>query len=252
MHRFYSTTYLSIKQTAMHKIIRIAIVDDYPPAREKLIKILKEINGIELVTVASNGVDFIHAIEALPKPPHMALVDYQMHPVDGISVLHYLNCHHSSIKLLCITGYDETTAATEAFSAGASGFITKVGLKIDASLLKDAIDSILKGNIYIEEHPSINIDIATAKELKEQSLSSISQQQITKRERLFATLNASSLSYKDMSTTLNVSLRTVESTSYRLTKKIEIKGNRLTLLKTALLQGWIKLGSLKNKQKQDF
>jgi DNA-binding NarL/FixJ family response regulator len=236
----------------MHKTIRIAIVDDYQPAREKLIKIVKEINGIELVTVASNGVDFIHAIEALPKPPHIALVDYQMHPVDGISVLHYLNCHHASIKLICITGYDETTAATEAFNAGASGFITKVGLKIDASLLKDAIDTILKGNIYIEQHPSIQINIATATALKEQSLNSISQQQITKRERLFAILNASSLTYKDISTTLNVSLRTVESTSYRLNKKLDAKGNRLTLLKTALQHGLIKLGSLKKKLKHEF
>lgn len=233
----------------MHKTIRIAIVDDYQSAREKLTNILKEINNVEMVTVASNGVDFIHAIEALPKQPHIALVDYQMHPVDGISVLHYLNCHHSSIKLICITGYDETTAATEAFSAGASGFITKVGLKIDASLLKDAIDNIQSGNIYIEQHPSIKIDMATAKALKEQSLTSISQQQITKRERLFATLNASSLSYKDMSKTLNVSLRTVESISYRLNKKLDAKGNRLTLLKTALQKGWIKLGSLKAKRK---
>jgi DNA-binding NarL/FixJ family response regulator len=236
----------------MHKTIRIAIVDDYQPAREKLIKIVKEINGIELVTVASNGVDFIHAIEALPKPPHIALVDYQMHPVDGISVLHYLNCHHSSIKLICITGYDETTAATEAFSAGASGFITKVGLKLNGTLLNDAIDTILKGNIYIEQHPSIKIDIAAAKALKEQSLNSISQQQITKRERLFAILNASSLTFKDISTTLNVSLRTVESTSYRLNKKLNAKGNRLTLLKTALRNGLIKLGSLKNKLKHEF
>ncbi len=236
----------------MPRTIRIAIVDDYQPAREKLLKIVKEIKDIEVVTVASNGVDFIHTIEALPKPPHIALVDYQMHPVDGISVLHYLNCHHSSIKLICITGYDETTAATEAFSAGASGFITKVGLKIDASLLKGAIDSILKGNIYIEEHPSIQIDIATAKELKEQSLNSISQQQFTKRERLFATLNASSLTYKDMSTTLNISLRTVESTSYRLNRKLDAKGNRLTLLKTTLQQGGIKLGSLKSKHKNEF
>jgi len=252
VYRFYFTTYLSIKQTAMHKTIRIAIVDDYQQAREKLINILKEINGIEVVTVASNGVDFIHTIEALPKPPHIALVDYQMHPVDGISVLHYLNCHHSSIKLICISGYDETAAATEAFSAGANGFITKVGLKLNNSLLNDAIETILKGNIYIEKHPSIQTDIATATALKEQSLNSISQQQITKRERLFATLNASSLTYKDMSTILNISLRTVESTSYRLNKKIDAKGNRLSLLKTALLQGWIKLGSLKNKHKHEL
>jgi DNA-binding NarL/FixJ family response regulator len=233
----------------MHKTIRIAIVDDYQPAREKLINILKEINGIEVVTVASNGVDFIHAIEALPKPPHMALVDYQMYPIDGISILHYLNCHHAAIKLICITGYDETTAATEAFGAGASGFITKVGLKINNSLLNDAIETILKGNLFIEQHPSIKMDIATATTLKEQSLNSISQQQITKRERLFAILNASSLTYKEMSTTLHVSLRTIESTSYRLNKKLDAKSNRLTLLKTALQKGWIKLGSLKAKRK---
>lgn len=236
----------------MHKIIRVVIVDDHQPARKRLTKILEEIEGVEIVVVESNGVDGINAIEALPKPPHIALVDYQMYPVDGISVLHYLNCHHPSIKLICITGYDETTAATEAFGAGASGFITKVGLKLNEGLLKTAIESVLLGYIYIEPNPRIMMDITTATQLKDQSLTTISQQQITKRERLFATLNASSLTYKDISSYLNVSLRTVESTSYRLNKKKDIKGGRLSSLKAALQQGWIKLGTLKAKRKQEL
>jgi len=68
--------------------VRILIVDDETPARERLKRLLAGIEGAELVGEAEGGVQAVEMIEALS--PDLVLLDIQMPGLDGFGVIESL------------------------------------------------------------------------------------------------------------------------------------------------------------------
>ena len=98
--------------------MRILIVDDEPPARERLKRFLSGIKGVELIGEAEGGVQAVEMIEALL--PDLVLLDIQMPGLDGFGVIEALA---EPPPVIFVTAYDEY--AIRAFEVSALDYLLK-------------------------------------------------------------------------------------------------------------------------------
>ena len=101
--------------------LRVLIVDDEPPARERLRSLLSEIPDMEVVGEAGNGGDALKL--AVELTPDVVLLDVRMPGMDGIEAARQLNSLVEPPAVIFTTAYDEY--AINAFDAQAVGYLLK-------------------------------------------------------------------------------------------------------------------------------
>ncbi len=101
--------------------MKVLIVDDEKPARDRLSQILEDEDGFEVVAEASNGRDALAA--AARHSPDIVLLDIRMPGVDGIETAHHLNQLERPPAVVFTTAFDEYAVA--AFEARAIGYVLK-------------------------------------------------------------------------------------------------------------------------------
>ena len=98
--------------------MRILIVDDEAPARNRLKRLLTDIGGIEVIGEAEDGVQAVEFIER--DQPDLVLLDIQMPGLDGCGVIEALE---QPPPIVFITAYDEY--AIRAFEINALDYLLK-------------------------------------------------------------------------------------------------------------------------------
>ena len=101
--------------------MKVLIVDDEKPARDRLRQILADEVDYEVVAEAANGRDAV-ALAAEHKPD-IVLLDIRMPGLDGIETAHHLNALERTPAVVFTTAYDEY--AIDAFDARAIGYVLK-------------------------------------------------------------------------------------------------------------------------------
>jgi two-component system response regulator AlgR len=101
--------------------MRVLIVDDEKPARERLRQILGDEDGYEVVGEAANGLEALELASRLS--PDVVLLDIRMPGMEGIETAHHLNAMEDSPAVVFTTAYDEY--AIDAFEARAIGYVLK-------------------------------------------------------------------------------------------------------------------------------
>jgi two-component system response regulator AlgR len=101
--------------------LRILIVDDEPPARERLKSLLAEIPDMDVVGEAANGQQSLSRTHELT--PDVVLLDVRMPGMDGIEVARHLNSLAEPPAVIFTTAFDEY--AVNAFEAQAVGYLLK-------------------------------------------------------------------------------------------------------------------------------
>ena len=101
--------------------MKVLIVDDEQPARDRLRRLLDEAEAIDVVGEAANGHEAIERVSALQ--PDVVLLDIRMPGMQGIEVAHHLNRLESPPAVIFTTAFDEYAMA--AFDAQAIGYLLK-------------------------------------------------------------------------------------------------------------------------------
>lgn len=101
--------------------LRILVVDDEAPARERLRRMLAETAGTTVVGEAADGAEALVHCAALA--PDVVLLDIRMPGMDGIEVARHLATLASPPAVIFTTAYDEY--AVEAFETQAVGYLLK-------------------------------------------------------------------------------------------------------------------------------
>jgi two-component system LytT family response regulator/two-component system response regulator LytT len=102
--------------------LRVVVVDDEQLAREELCYQLEQIDGIEIVAQASNGVEAIGAVER--HEPDLVFLDIQMPGLGGFEVARRLLEHEEEAPaLVFVTAFDQH--AIEAFEVNAVDYLLK-------------------------------------------------------------------------------------------------------------------------------
>jgi two-component system response regulator AlgR len=108
-------------QTPAADAIRVLIVDDEPPARERLGRMLADVPAVVVVGEAGNGADAIAAAARLA--PDVVLLDIRMPGMDGIEAARHLGTLDDPPAVVFVTAHDEHALA--AFEAQALGYLLK-------------------------------------------------------------------------------------------------------------------------------
>jgi two-component system LytT family response regulator len=98
--------------------MHILIVDDEAPARERLKRLLADIEGVEIIGEAEDGPQAVEFIEQ--KHPDLVLLDIQMPGLDGFGVIEALG---EPPPIVFVTAYDEY--AIRAFEVNALDYLLK-------------------------------------------------------------------------------------------------------------------------------
>jgi two-component system LytT family response regulator len=98
--------------------MRILIVDDESLARERLKRLLVNIEGVELIGEAEDGLQAVELIER--EQPDLVLLDIQMPGLDGFGVIEALE---DPPPVVFVTAYDEY--AIRAFEVNALDYLLK-------------------------------------------------------------------------------------------------------------------------------
>jgi two-component system LytT family response regulator len=98
--------------------MRILIVDDEAPARERLKRYLTHVEGVEVIGEAKDGAEAVEIIEA--QSPELVLLDVQMPGLDGFGVVEALD---DPPAIIFVTAYDQY--AIRAFEVHALDYLLK-------------------------------------------------------------------------------------------------------------------------------
>lgn len=114
--------------------MKILIVDDEQPARERLKRLLNEIGGYEIVAEAANGIETVRQFNDFQ--PDIVLLDIRMPLMDGIETAQHLTAHEQPPAIIFTTAYEEH--AVQAFDAHAVDYLLK---PIRVERLKEALQT---------------------------------------------------------------------------------------------------------------
>ena len=103
--------------------MRIFIADDSELLRVRLVDMLSEIEGIEIIGQAQDSLDAIESIEKLN--PHVVILDVRMPQGDGIKVLEAIKKNLQSPKVVIFTNYPYPQYREKCMDLGADYFFDK-------------------------------------------------------------------------------------------------------------------------------
>lgn len=196
---------------------RVLVADDHTLVAEGVEKLLE--HDFQLCGRVADGRALVRAVEK--EKPDIALVDIALPLLNGLDACRQIKKSMPAVKLLVLTMHGEQYFVTEAFRAGVSGYMLKQSV---AEELVFAIKEVLKGRLYVS--PSV------AENLVEQALNpaepgpspatASNDNKLSARQREVLQLIAEGQSTKEIASTLNVSIKTVEFHKTRIMKQLGV------------------------------
>jgi DNA-binding NarL/FixJ family response regulator len=122
--------------------IRIVLADDHREVMAKIRGILGD--DFEVVEEVMNGVQAVSAVLALN--PDIFVTDISMPLLNGLQAARSIQKTNSHVKIIFLTIHEDRDFIAAAFSAGATGYVTKRRLSTD---LVFAIQEALKGHTFV-------------------------------------------------------------------------------------------------------
>jgi two-component system response regulator AlgR len=101
--------------------LRALVVDDEPPARARLIALLKELNQVDVVGEAQSAAEVLQQLPTLN--PDLLYLDIRMPGMSGVELARHLATLEDPPAIIFTTAYDEHAMA--AFDAEAVGYLLK-------------------------------------------------------------------------------------------------------------------------------
>jgi two-component system response regulator DevR len=103
--------------------IRVFIVDDSPIVRDRLVAMLSELEGVEVVGQAQDAVGAICLIRE--QRPDAVVLDIRLASGNGIDVLRTIKKERPDVVVIMLTLYPDPQYRESCMKAGASFFLDK-------------------------------------------------------------------------------------------------------------------------------
>ena len=151
--------------------IRTVVIDDERPARNELCFLLGQLDDVDVVGQASNGIDAMQVIRE--QGPDLVMLDIQMPGRTGFEVARELLVREVDAQIVFVTAYDQY--AIEAFEVNAVDYLLK---PVEAKRLAQSIERVRERMTSDRDGP-VGVD----DQQLERVLQQVSQRQ-TRRERI--------------------------------------------------------------------
>ncbi len=202
------------------KKVSIMIVDDHTLIRETWSFLLGKNENFDVVAECGEGE---RAIElARDKRPDVVLLDINMAPMSGFEVLKMIRKYSPGSKIIGVSMHSQPAYAKKMLRLGAKGYVTKNSPRQE---MLEAISEVSNNQVYICQEVK-NI-------LSEQMLNGDQMNpdinNLSDREMQIVRALKEGLSSKEIATSLNISLKTVEVHRHNILKKLKLK-NTVSLI----------------------
>jgi DNA-binding NarL/FixJ family response regulator len=208
---------------------RLILADDHALVLEGLIKLLEP--EFEVVGRAQNGRELIELCEQLK--PDGVLLDVSMPMLNGLDAIRRIAKILPRAKMLVVTVHSDAEYVTEAFRAGASGYVLK---RSAVSELVLAVRQVLNGMIYVTPLVTQHLVDAVLDTRQNQPIPRLSP-----RQREVLQLVAEGYTAKEIATVLHISVKTVEFHKGALSSKLGLH-NSAEMTKYAIEHGMSGVG----------
>jgi len=208
--------------------ITILLVDDHRLIRDSWSFILNNDPRFHVISETSSGEEAIEMARVLK--PRIILMDVNMSPVNGFDATRLILRHSPESRIIAVSMHTLPAYAKRMIQLGAMGYVTKNSSKEE---MMAAIVEVNAGRKYICEEVK---GILAQQELDEHT-GEPDMNDLSKREIDIIKLIREGHSSKEISTQLDISLKTVEVHRYNILKKLKLKN-------TAALVNFINLKGL--------
>ena len=110
----------------MHTPLRIAIVEDEPAARRRLVRAIAADASLQVVAEFDNGRDALKWLEG--QAPDVLLCDLGLPDLPGLAVITYCADTHPRCQVMVISMYEDEAHVIRSLKAGAKGYLLKDSL----------------------------------------------------------------------------------------------------------------------------
>lgn len=198
------------------KKIRILLADDHNIMRRGLRLLLEKQAGFEVVSEAADGREAVERAEATK--PDVAVLDIAMPNMSGIEAAQRITALLPHAGIVILSMHSDEGYLLRVLNAGAKGYLLKDSAEND---LIEAIKAVSQGKAFFSPEISKILAEDYVRELKKRGAED-SYELLTSREREILQLLAEGKSNKDIATSLNLSLYTVETHRRNLQDKLNL------------------------------
>jgi two-component system nitrate/nitrite response regulator NarL len=204
--------------------VRVLVADDHPAMRGALARLVREHEELELVGEAADGEEALALLGRLA--PDVALLDVRMPKLDGLRALRQIRADGSAVRVLLISGSDDSEIAHEAIAQGAAGFLSKDAEEAEISR---AILAVADGQSVLS--PALQSGVLDL--IRRQARGHV---ELSDRERELLQLAGDGLTTAEIAERLFLSPNTVKTYWQRLYEKLGAR-DRTSALAEALRRG---------------
>ena len=204
---------------------RVLLADDHTLLLDAFVKLLEP--ECDVVGTVADGRALLAAAEELK--PDVVVLDIAMPLLNGLDAGRQLKKVLPDVKLIFLTMNQDPAIATEAFRAGASGYLLKTST---GSELIKAIEEATSGRSYVT--PLFLKDLI--EELMVDPNETKRPADLTPRQREVLQLLAEGRSMKEAARILKVAPRTIAYHKYRIMERLRLKSNA-ELIQFAIRRG---------------
>ena len=212
------------------KPIRVLIADDHALVRAGIRALVEKIEGVVVVGEAGKGSEAVQLIKELN--PALVLLDITMPEGTGFEVLDHVTKNFPDIRVIVLTVHEAGEYAIRALREGAAGFLPKSAASTE---LEQAIQTVIRGEVYISPETSQKTLVAVHKRTKKDLLATLSP-----RQREVLRLIAEGRTTKQIAQLLEISVKTVETHRAQLMERLDIH-DVAGLVRYAIIVGLIEV-----------
>jgi two-component system response regulator NreC len=208
-------------------VIRILLADDHALVRQGFRMILSTQPDMEIVGEAGNGREAVELADKLH--PDVVVMDVTMPGLNGIEATRRLVASSPHTRVLALSMHKDSVYVREILRAGARGYLLKDS--VDADLLA-AVRAVAKGEGYLS--PGVSDAVLT--DYRRHVTDPLDL--LTSREREVLQMIAEGKTNKEIATSLNLSVYTIEAHRGRIMDKLNLHSTS-ELVRFALRSGLI-------------
>ncbi len=198
----------------MDKTTRVMIVDDHPLVRDGLAFRINLQVGMAVVAQAEGQDDALSLLRDIAVD--VVLVDISLKTGNGIELIKRIRAMYPDIRILVLSGFDESLYGERSLRAGAQGYLNK---QLSSEKLIEAIETVVRGRRYVS---AALADRLVSKALCEKADASSAIDTLSDRELQVLQMIGDGLTTGTIAQRLHVSPHTIDTHRENLKRKLGV------------------------------
>jgi len=211
------------------KKLNLLVVDDNLEHSRGIKQLIEAETNHNIAAIATSGADAIKLAKKIK--PDIILMDMNMPEMDGLTTIQKILESDDEVKIITLTGYDDSDLVFRAMKIGARGYILKTMV---VSQLNEAIEQVKTGKVYLPTNLATKFfDQFSIENTKEETLTPEGENllnYLTQREDEVLTLLTEGITYKGVAKSLFISETTVKTHVNNIFQKLQVNDRTQAVL----------------------